>query len=59
MTYEYRCAACGHQWEAEQKITDPALTQCPKCQAEAAKRQISAAAPVLFQGKGWFKTGGY
>lgn len=59
MTYEYECRACGHQWEAEQKISEPAQTECPQCKKPEAKRLISAAPGVLLLGQGWFKTGGY
>ncbi len=40
--YEYRCEACGHQMEAMQKMSDPALTECPSCNAEALKKLMSA-----------------
>lgn len=59
MTYEYECKACGHEWEAEQKITEPPLLECPKCKAAEAKRVIGSAPGVLFVGRGWFKSGGY
>ena len=29
--YEYRCAACGHQDEHLQKVSDAPLTVCPVC----------------------------
>lgn len=51
-TYEYRCAACENEWEAEQSIKDDPLTTCPKCNAEAAKRQISAGTGFIFKGGG-------
>jgi putative FmdB family regulatory protein len=40
-TYEYRCKACAHLWEAEQSIRAAALTECPACHGATAKRQIS------------------
>ncbi len=58
MTYEYECTACGHQWEAEQRITEAPLRECPRCRAEAARRLISQGNFVL-HGPGWFKSGGY
>lgn len=59
MTYEYACEACGHTWEAEQKITEPPATECPKCQQQTAKRLVSGGAGFSLRGEGWFKTGGY
>ncbi len=53
-TYEYACASCGHEWEAEQSIKDAALTDCPACQAKAAKRQISRGAGFILKGGGWY-----
>jgi putative FmdB family regulatory protein len=38
MTYEYVCTACGHEWEAEQKISEPKLKRCPQCKRLKAKR---------------------
>lgn len=57
-TYEYKCDACDHTFEAEQSIKDEPLKRCPKCEKDALKRLISGANFTL-QGRGWFKTGGY
>jgi putative FmdB family regulatory protein len=57
MTYDYKCEACTHTWEAEQGIKEEPLTICPKCGSESAKRQISAPAPSLLLGKGWYRDG--
>ncbi len=53
--YEYTCAACGHQLEALQKLSDPLLTDCPECGKPALKKQISAAGFRL-KGGGWYET---
>jgi putative FmdB family regulatory protein len=58
MTYEYVCKACGHAWEAEQRIVEPPLRTCPCCSKETAQRQVSGTA-FLLNGQGWFRTGGY
>ncbi|MCX7022921.1 MAG: zinc ribbon domain-containing protein, partial [bacterium] len=29
ITYAYRCDACGHLFEARQRMTDEALRECP------------------------------
>lgn len=53
--YEYRCAACGHELEAMQKMSDAPLTECPACGAPTLKKKISAAAFRL-KGGGWYET---
>ena len=52
MIYEYECTNCKHQWEAEQKISEDALTKCPQCEQETAKRLISVSSFIL-NGSGW------
>tara|TARA_B100000686_G_C16071181_1_gene609409 strand:- start:126 stop:350 length:225 start_codon:yes stop_codon:yes gene_type:complete len=29
--YVYKCDVCQEQFEIEQKVNDPVLTDCPKC----------------------------
>ncbi|WP_421862385.1 FmdB family zinc ribbon protein [Motiliproteus sp.] len=53
--YEYQCGDCGHQLEALQKISDDALTDCPRCDQPSLTKQISAAGFRL-AGKGWYET---
>jgi len=53
--YEYRCAACGHQKDHLQKMSDPALTTCPACGQESYAKQLSAAGFQL-KGSGWYAT---
>ena len=53
--YEYRCAACGHELEAMQKMSDAPLTDCPNCGQPALKKLISAAGFRL-KGGGWYET---
>jgi putative FmdB family regulatory protein len=53
-TYEYRCNDCGHELEAFQKITEPAMKLCPQCNKEALERLISGGNFVL-KGGGWYK----
>lgn len=55
-TYEYQCQACGHQLEAFQRITEPALTDCPACSKPRLERLISGGAFHL-KGGGWYKDG--
>jgi putative FmdB family regulatory protein len=51
--YEYACAACGHQFEEWQKITDKPVKVCPKCKAKKVERLISATSFHL-KGGGWY-----
>ncbi|MES9946057.1 MAG: zinc ribbon domain-containing protein [Candidatus Thiodiazotropha sp.] len=53
--YEYRCEACEHELEALQKMSDPALSECPECKRDSLKKVISAAAFRL-KGSGWYET---
>ena len=55
-TYEYACEACENTWEAEQRITEPALKDCPKCNEPKARRLISGSRFVL-KGSGWYADG--
>ena len=54
-TYEYQCFACGHVFEAVQRMSDEALKTCPECHKDELKRLISATAFHL-KGTGWYKT---
>ena len=53
--YEYQCQSCGHELEAIQKMSDPALTECPQCHESSLKKRISAAGFRL-SGSGWYET---
>ncbi len=53
--YAYRCAACGHAKDVLQKLSDPVLTLCPACGAEAFSKQVTAAGFQL-KGSGWYAT---
>lgn len=54
MTYDYLCTSCGHTWEAEQRISEDPLKQCPSCSEASAKRQISGGAGFILKGGGWY-----
>ena len=45
--YEYHCDCCRHEFEAEQKVTDEPLKECPKCKVCAIRRLISGCSFVL------------
>ncbi|NJO16228.1 MAG: zinc ribbon domain-containing protein [Thioploca sp.] len=53
--YEYACQACGHEFEAIQKMVDLPLEQCPVCAENTLKKKISAAGFRL-KGTGWYET---
>ncbi len=53
--YEYQCESCQHRFEALQKISDEALTECPECSLHQLKKLVSAASFRL-KGGGWYET---
>ena len=55
-TYEYRCAACGHEMEAFQSIKARPLKKCPACSAMKLERLISGGGAVIFKGSGFYET---
>ena len=54
-TYEYECLHCAYRFESFQKITDPPLEACPKCQRKV-KRLISSGSGIIFKGSGFYAT---
>ena len=62
-TYEYVCKKCGHEFEARQSMSEPALKSCPKELCAQKKwgrgkvtKQIGAGAGLLFKGGGFYIT---
>jgi putative FmdB family regulatory protein len=53
--YAYKCESCGFSKDVLQKMTDPKLTLCPACGAEAFQKQVTAAGFQL-KGSGWYVT---
>ncbi|MEO8807188.1 MAG: FmdB family zinc ribbon protein [Burkholderiaceae bacterium] len=53
--YAYRCTECGHAKDVLQKMSDPVLTECPACGAQAFSKQVTAAGFQL-KGSGWYVT---
>ena len=53
--YEYRCAACGHQQEFLQKVSDAPMTVCTQCGKPAFEKMVTAAGFQL-KGSGWYAT---
>lgn len=55
-TYEYRCSACGHEFEKFQKMSDEPIRECPECGQQSAERVISSGAGLIFRGPGFYAT---
>ena len=53
--YEYRCEACGHQFEVIQKFSDEPIAVCPKCGSGPVVKLLSSPA-FQFKGTGWYIT---
>jgi len=53
-TYEYRCNACGREFEYQQRMSDPDLTKCEACHEDKLEKLISRTAFQL-KGSGWYK----
>lgn len=54
-TYDYRCQACGHTFEAFQSMADAPLTDCPECQGRV-QRLFGTGGGFLFKGSGYYVT---
>jgi putative FmdB family regulatory protein len=52
--YEYRCSACGHQFEVAQKMSDDPLTECEVCGGQVSK--VLFAPAIHFKGTGFHNT---
>ena len=52
-TYEYLCDKCGHEFERQQRISDPPVKSCPSCKSRRVKKLISRTSFVL-KGSGWY-----
>ncbi|QOI99571.1 MAG: zinc ribbon domain-containing protein [Phycisphaeraceae bacterium] len=55
-TYEYRCSACGHEFEEFQSMTAKPLKACPSCGKKALVRLIGTGAALVFKGSGFYQT---
>jgi putative FmdB family regulatory protein len=53
--YEYRCDACGHQFEVIQKFSDEPIAVCPTCGSGPVAKLLSSPA-FQFKGTGWYIT---
>jgi putative FmdB family regulatory protein len=55
-TYEYRCNACGHEFEIYQSMSDGTLRKCPECAKLKLERLIGTGAAIIFRGSGFYQT---
>jgi len=53
-TYQYHCKDCATDLEVVQKMTDPSLTVCPRC--EGTLRKVFSPVGVVFKGSGFYAT---
>ena len=53
--YEYRCAACGHEMDALEKMSEAPLRKCPECGKLKLQRLVSAP-QFRLKGAGWYET---
>ncbi|MBU8923022.1 MAG: hypothetical protein KOO63_14485 [Bacteroidales bacterium] len=53
-TYHYACEKCGHEFEIDQKISDPPKKRCPECRCKVF-RVIHPVGHIL-KGSGFYKT---
>jgi putative FmdB family regulatory protein len=53
-TYQYRCTACDHRFEAVQSFSDASLTTCPAC--SGALRKVFSSVGIVFKGSGFYRT---
>jgi putative FmdB family regulatory protein len=55
-TYEYKCDACGFEFEKFQSIKSAAIKKCPHCGKNRVRRLIGIGAAVIFKGGGFYTT---
>ncbi len=55
-TYDYRCSACGHEFEEFQSITAEPFELCPQCGKNTLKRGLGGGAGMIFKGSGFYLT---
>ncbi|MBM4019402.1 MAG: zinc ribbon domain-containing protein [Planctomycetes bacterium] len=55
-TYEYRCDACGHEFERVQRITARPVRTCPSCRRRKVRRLLGTGVALIFKGPGFYAT---
>lgn len=54
-TYTYRCRDCRYEFEIEQRMSEPSLTDCPRCEEGHLGKVINSVG-VVFKGNGFYVT---
>ncbi len=54
--YDYRCTACGHEFELYQGIREAPRRKCPTCGKLQLKRLLGGGGGVIFKGSGFYQT---
>ena len=52
--YDYRCTACGNDFELTQSFSEAGTGACPVC--DGAGRRLFHAVPVIYKGSGFYTT---
>ncbi len=55
-TYEYKCSACGCDFEKFQPITAKPIKRCPLCRRNTLRRLIGTGIGFIFKGSGFYTT---
>lgn len=53
--YAFECAACGHNFDRLQKLSDADPADCPQCAQPQVRRQLTAP-QFRLAGGGWYET---
>ena len=53
--YEYECSGCENVFEAQQRMADAPLTNCPECDAPVKK--LMSMSSFQLKGGGWYADG--
>lgn len=54
-TYEYRCNACGKNFEYQQRMSDDDLVTCEACGQPKLEKLISGGGGFVLKGSGWYR----
>ena len=54
--YAFRCAACGHEFDRLQRLSDPDPDTCPGCAVQGEVGRKLTAPAFRLAGSGWYET---